>query len=323
MIPQFLLYNLAASVASGLLVLGVVLAGIRVFRIRHGALRSCLMTAPLIKSTLVLLGLTLLVSWPRDLFLNMRRAAVQPEIVVPLFLGFGVLALGARFVWMRRSRALALRDTMSAEEASPRLVQSLDRVMSAYRENDARIIGVCPGAPPGRPKLLLTDRSISPFVATASEAAIVFPRQLVATLSDQELDGVLAHELAHLRLRRPAWCASENVQLLSMLNPMAIFMASQLHREEEKACDDIAVAAVGNPDVYAAMLVKSYRFARQSPQSVMIRLQALPQLIGGQPLVSERVERLVEEPAPHERVGVQYISAMAVWAGLVTVFFVS
>ena len=177
---------------------------------------------------------TLLVSWPRDLFLNMRRAAVQPEIVVPLFLGFGVLALGARFVWMRRSRALALRDTMSAEEASPRLVQSLDRVMSAYRENDARIIGVCPGAPPGRPKLLLTDRSISPFVATASEAAIVFPRQLVATLSDQELDGVLAHELAHLRLRRPAWCASENVQLLSMLNPMAIFMASQLHPAKKR-----------------------------------------------------------------------------------------
>ncbi len=324
-IPQFLLYNVAASLVSGLLVLGVVLLGVRLLRIRHGALRSCLLTAPLIKSTLVLSGLTLLVSWPRDIFQNVRREAVPPETVIPLFLGFGALALGLRFVWVRRSRALALEDTTPAEVVSPRLVEALDRVMASYRENDARITGICPCAPlPERPRLLVTDRPVgSPFVATTGEPAIVFPRRLLSTMTDQEVDGVLAHELAHLRLRRPRWCSSENVQVLSMLNPMALFMASQLHREEEKACDDIAVAAVGRPDVYAEMLIKSYRFARGSPQPFRTRLRTLPQLTGGRPLLTERVERLVEDPAAHQHVALQYVSAMALWVGLLSVFFVS
>ena len=130
-IPQFLLYNVAASLVSGLLVLGVVLLGVRLLRIRHGALRSCLLTAPLIKSTFVLSGLTLLVSWPRDMFQNVRREAVPPETVIPLFLGFGALALGLRFLWVRRSRTLALEDTTPAEAVSPRLVEALDRVMSS------------------------------------------------------------------------------------------------------------------------------------------------------------------------------------------------
>ena len=323
-IPQFLLYNLVASMAAGVLVLGAVVAGIRVFGIRHGALRSCLLTAPLIKSTLVLLGLTLLVSWPRGVSENIRRAAVPPEVAVPLFLGVWAVVLGVRFLWLRRSRTLALANTAPAEDGSPRLVHALDRVMSAYRTNDARITGICPCAPlPARPRLLIADRAASPFVVTVGEPTMVFPSQVLSTLNDEEVEGALVHELAHLRLRRPAWCSSEHVQTLSMLNPMAVFMASHLHREEEKACDDIAVAAVGRPDVYAQMLLKSYRFAQNSPSPAMARLRELPQLIGQKPLVSERVERLVGEPAPYQRVGAQYFSAMALWVALVAVFFMS
>ena len=32
---------------------------------------------------------------------------------------------------------------------------------------------------------------------------------------------------------------------------------------------------------------------------------------------------LVEEPAAHQHVGLQYLSAMALWVGLLAVFFVS
>ena len=57
---RFVLFNLLPSLVAGLGVLALVLVGIRIFRIRHGTLRACLLIAPIVKSTLVLVGLTVL-----------------------------------------------------------------------------------------------------------------------------------------------------------------------------------------------------------------------------------------------------------------------
>ena len=197
--------------------------------------------------------------------------------------------------------------------------------MTAYEANDARVSaqGVCPWAPgPDRPRLMITEQPIgSPVAVTTGEPTIVFPSQLISQLDDDEIEGGLAHEVAHFRLRRPAYCSSENVRAFSVLNPMTSLMAAHLRREEEKACDDIAVAAVGRPAVYARMLLKSYRFARRRTAPAMLRLQELPHLVGWKPLVSERIERLVARPSPQRLLGWQYAATVAVWSAIVGTFF--
>ena len=82
---------------------------------------------------------------------------------------------------------------------------------------------------------MTTARPIpSPLAITAGAPTIVFPKQLVAELGDDEIGGALAHEVAHFRLQRPAWCSSGNLRALSIVNPFAAVMASQLRHEEER-----------------------------------------------------------------------------------------
>lgn len=321
---QFLLYNVLPSVVTGLLVLGIVVIGIRVFGIRHGSLRACLLTAPIIKSSLVLVGLTLFISWPRDLFLDLQRAAVPPETALPLFLAAGGVALMARWIVRRRGRALVLAGATPADHEA-RLTHALDRVMTAYHVNDASVDRLCLcGSPPPRPRLMTTDRPLtSPVAVTTGAPTIIIPRSLLAELDDEEIQGALAHEMAHFRLQRPTYCSSELFRALSVLNPLSVVLADYFHREEEQACDDIAVAAVGEPTVYAQMLLKSYRFARRQAQPLASPLVVVSQLLGRKPAVSERIERLLGQRSRRARLPWQYAGTVALWSLIACTFLMS
>lgn len=94
-VARFLLYNLLPAMAAGIFAWALVHAGIQLLRIRHGKLRLCLYMAPLIKSTLVLTGMTLALRWPRgDMWCSVaaatrtcsRRSLGRDEIAAgPLF----------------------------------------------------------------------------------------------------------------------------------------------------------------------------------------------------------------------------------------------
>ena len=62
-IGDFLRFNLGAGLLAGALAWLLVYAGIRVLRIQDGKLRLCLYSAPLIKSTLVILGIDVVTRW--------------------------------------------------------------------------------------------------------------------------------------------------------------------------------------------------------------------------------------------------------------------
>jgi len=322
-LEQFLLYNLLPGLVTGALAWVAVLAGTELLRIRHGSLRFCLLGFPLVKSTLVVLGVGMVLPWPREVFGAWHANALPLRTVLPAYLAITVAVLTGRALRVRRARQLALRDTVPAEESSPRLVRALDRVMTAYESQEARLTGVCQYAPiPGRPELLVTGRSLhSPLVVTTGQPAIVFPERLVHDLTDKELQGAMAHEVAHLCLRRHTICSTENVRAMVAVNPMAALMAAQLHREEEKACDDMATVALGDPQTYAEMLLKSYRFATRGAVPVFETLQYVPQLLGIKPMLSERIERLLDRPKAEPSLRLQYVAASSLSVALWLIFF--
>lgn len=322
-LQQFLLYNLLPGLVAGALAWVAVLGGIELLRIGHGSLRFCLLGFPLVKSTFVVLGVGMVLPWPREVFGAWYANALPLRAVLPAYLAITVVALTGRALLVRRARGLALRDTLPAEENSPRLVRALDRVMAAYESQEARLIGVCQYAPiPGRPELLITRRPLhSPLVVTAGRPTIVFPERLVHDLTDKELQGAIAHEVAHLCLRRHTICSTENVKAIVAVNPMAALMAAQLHREEEKACDDMATVALGDPETYAEMLLKSYRFATHDAVPVFGQLQYVPQLLGIKPILSERIERLLDRRKAEPSLRLQYLAASCLSVALWLVFF--
>lgn len=55
-LQQFALYNLSPALVGGTLAWAAVGAGVHLLGVRNGKLRFCLFSAPLVKSTLLLLG---------------------------------------------------------------------------------------------------------------------------------------------------------------------------------------------------------------------------------------------------------------------------
>ena len=83
----------------------------------------------------------------------------------------------------------------------------------------------------------------------------------------------------------------------------------------------MAVAALGQPDVFAEMLLKSYRYAAQSLSPLVGRLQSVPQLIGLKPMISERVENILHS-RPLQDMGLQKAMTCLVWIGVSMTFMV-
>jgi len=108
-----------------------------------------------------------------------------------------------------------------------------------------------------------------------ADPVLVFPGSLVPQLTDDELFAALAHEMAHLTLEQPRWCSSVVVQRLAGITPLVSLLAAQLHQEEEKACDDMAIAVFGRPEVLSSMLLKIYRFAHQQFPPLVEHMQSL------------------------------------------------
>lgn len=320
-VSQFLQYNLLPAVLAGLISWLLVYAAIILFKIQHSSLRLMLLLIPVVKSLLVLLGIGLVFRWPRDIFSAWQAQALPFEQVIPILLVWFIGVYILRTFLEKRARSIVIGDAQPLANQFPRLTQSLDRVRTSFDTCPAKMVGegmiFCVNRELPNARLLLSDEINSPLVVTSeAEPTIVIPTELVPELTDDELDGALAHEFAHFLLRNPAWYSSNCARHITPLSPIAALLAFQFRHEEEKACDDMAVTALGKPEVYADMLLKSFRFAAGRSNPLQKRLQVLPQLLGAKPFLTERIERLLQTDSPQANIALQYSMVCLVMIGI-------
>ncbi|HEV7786499.1 MAG TPA: M56 family metallopeptidase, partial [Thermoanaerobaculia bacterium] len=122
---------------------------------------------------------------------------------------------------------------------------------------------------------------------------ILVPASALAGLSPQQLEAVLAHELAHVR--RHDYLINllqAAVETLLFYHPAVWWVSSQMRRERENCCDDLAVAICGDRLGYARALADLEGLRTPSPRLAMAA-------DGGSLL--DRIRRLVGAPAPRSR----------------------
>jgi beta-lactamase regulating signal transducer with metallopeptidase domain len=298
LLARFLLYNLLLSLAGGLWAWLLVVIAVRLLDLRSSIQGFCFFSLAIFKSLLLFLGLGLLLPWPARWLEGWHDQALGFRQVLPFFLIWAGAAylLIARTV--RQRRQALLQGAQSAIEAAPQLEKIFEAVVQKFQKLPTPKCSddLCSvKALTSSPQLVLSEQVNTPLALTEiGEPVILFPSLLVPLLAEAELAGALAHELAHFILRQPDWCSAGLLQKLIPVVPTASLVGEYLHRQEEKACDELAVSLLGEPEVYAGMLTKCFRFAREHPEgSAGVWLQALPPLVGFKPLLSERVEQLV------------------------------
>ncbi len=95
-----------------------------------------------------------------------------------------------------------------------------------------------------------------PVVIGVMRPAILIPAGLVVGLPAAQLEAILLHELAHVRrMDYLVNLLQTAVECLLFYHPAVWWVSNFMRAERENCCDDVAVAAQGDPGGYAAALL--------------------------------------------------------------------
>jgi Zn-dependent protease with chaperone function len=178
----------------------------------------------------------------RDGYLHFMPIAAP--VLVGAWSAIAAVRLVRRGLIVSRVRREALAAVTGGGPTPDRLVR-LARSVAAAMEVPAPEVGVVDRCRGGA------------YVVGTRRPLLVVDRQLVARLDDEELEGVLAHELAHVRRRD-----TPVAQLLGIVRDLMFFVpgggwaVQQLHRERELAADQLAVRITRRPGALASGLLK-------------------------------------------------------------------
>jgi beta-lactamase regulating signal transducer with metallopeptidase domain len=110
----------------------------------------------------------------------------------------------------------------------------------------------------------------APFTARLLRPIIWLPASLLTRLPAQQIEALLAHELAHIARLDWLWnglqCAIES---LLFFHPGAWWLSRRIRQEREHACDDLAVAACGNALDLVEALTELERHRHPFPRLVL------------------------------------------------------
>lgn len=124
-----------------------------------------------------------------------------------------------------------------------------------------------------------------PMTVGAVRALVLLPLSAVTSLGPEELEVVLAHELAHVRRADFFWNLIQTLaETLFFFHPAVWWISGRIRHERELCCDDLALQVCPNPIVYARALCRleeqrsrALRLAmaldgHQSPQTLRMRV---------------------------------------------------
>jgi beta-lactamase regulating signal transducer with metallopeptidase domain len=145
-----------------------------------------------------------------------------------------------------------------------------------------------------------------PSVIGTLRPVILLPASALVGLTPQQLEMVLAHELAHIRRHDFLMNLLQAfVETLMFYHPAVWWMSRRVRIERENCCDDLAVAVCGNPLQYAQALTRLEE----------LRANALPVVVaanGGSLL--DRIRRIAAGRAESTSVSSRWAAAIATLA---------
>ncbi|MEO8254241.1 MAG: M56 family metallopeptidase, partial [Flavobacterium sp.] len=116
---------------------------------------------------------------------------------------------------------------------------------------------LCKNLDVGR-RVILVESGLAkvPMVIGHFKPVIMIPIGLINALSVEQVEAILAHELAHI-LRKDFLVnlLQSFMEIIFFFNPAVLWISSLIKEERENCCDDIAIAKTGNKVGYIQALV--------------------------------------------------------------------
>jgi HEAT repeat protein/beta-lactamase regulating signal transducer with metallopeptidase domain len=160
-----------------------------------------------------------------------------------------------------------------------------------------------------RPVRLLESTLVQvPAVVGWLRPTLLFPVSLASGLTPQQVEVLLAHELAHVRRYDYAVNLLQSViETVLFYHPAVWWLSHRIRDEREHCCDDLAVAVTGSPRVYAGALLELEKLRAGD--------LGLAAAASGGSLV-RRIRRLLSSPPAHGDAGQRWVAGALVMAGV-------
>ncbi|HET6963100.1 MAG TPA: M56 family metallopeptidase, partial [Terriglobia bacterium] len=163
-----------------------------------------------------------------------------------------------------------------------------DRTVLICTEWQERLLQLCQQLQVKQTVLLLKSACVEvPTVIGWLRPVILLPASALTGLATQQLEAILAHELAHIR--RYDYLVNllqTAVETLLFYHPAVWWVSRQVHLEREHCCDDLAVAVQGDALAYARALAELETRRIDGPQLALAAnggslLARIERLLGG------------------------------------------
>jgi len=171
----------------------------------------------------------------------------------------GVLLFSVRMVWGCRQVSVLRR---RGEPAAPPVLAAV--LALGERLGIARPVHVLITAVADGPSV------VGPSVVGALRPVILLPSATLLGLTTEQLEAVLAHELAHIRRHDYLVNLLQTlVETLLFYHPAVWWTSARIRHERELCCDDLAVRSCGDPLCYARALTRLERIRVMTPSLAM------------------------------------------------------
>lgn len=108
-----------------------------------------------------------------------------------------------------------------------------------------------------RIELFGCERISGPLAMGVFRSVVLLPISALTHLTPDQLEVVLAHELAHIRRGDYLWNMIQTVvETLFFFHPAVWWLGGHLRQQRELCCDDVALACCADPIVYATALLR-------------------------------------------------------------------
>jgi TonB family protein len=171
------------------------------------------------------------------------------RLALPVW-SFGVLLFSLRLVWASRQISFLRRRAEPAEAALLASVACLRERMRLARPV----------------RVLISAVTDCPSVVGWMRPVLLLPASTVLGLTPQQLEAVLAHEIAHiLRYDYLVNMLQTVVETLLFYHPAVWWASARIRHERELCCDDLAVESCGDALGYARALTRLERLRATTP----------------------------------------------------------
>ncbi len=154
-----------------------------------------------------------------------------------------------------------------------------------------------------------------PLVIGYLKPVVIIPTEMLTGMPANQIEAIIAHEIAHIRRNDYIFNVLQTmIETILFFHPGVWYISSQIRKERENSCDDLAITACEGSIVFAKALVSVQELSLNKYYSAVA-------FSGKKKHLLNRIKRMIMKPKVKSNFADKIIAAMIIISGVLALSF--